>query len=121
MERLNVFKIILIFIGVSIIQILMITFFTYGIFKNYPGFPSMSNLPFKIFIYSPWVYWISVRTIFDLFLGYIASGMAKKENENRFLWFLFTAIFGISGIAILYLKIILKRVNKILVYTKENS
>ncbi len=112
MEKLNIWKIILIFICVVIAQT-FVAYLVLGGINAYYGIPLPYDSVFNLVITSPTIYILSIKIIFNLFLGFMASALAKKEQKNRFLWFLFTAIFGLSAFAILYLTIILEKINAI--------
>lgn len=110
MDRLNIPKIIILFISIVIAQCL-VTYLILGACNAYYGIPKVYDTLFKLIVFSPLIFIIGIKIIINLVLGFIASGLAKKEKESRITWFLFTVLFGLSAIAILYLKVILNKIN----------
>jgi hypothetical protein len=111
MERLNILKLVLIFVLLVIAQAL-VTYFILGALNAYYGTPLVFGWLFRSVVFSPIFFYFSIKIIFNIFLAFIVIRIARKENENRFVWFIFTAIFGLSAFAILYLKVILDKINK---------
>jgi|WetSurMetagenome_2_1015567.scaffolds.fasta_scaffold303238_2 hypothetical protein len=111
MDRLNILKIVLIFICIVIAQI-FVTYLVLGGINAYYGIPLPYDFVYSLVVFSPLVCFICIKIIFNIFLGFIASGLAKKEMKNRLTWFLFTAILGLSALAILYLIVIHEKISK---------
>jgi hypothetical protein len=101
----------LIFICILISQT-FVSYLVLGGVNAYYGIPLPYDFVFKIVAFSPLIYIIGIKILFNLFLGFIASRMAKKEGKGRFTWFIFTSFFGLSAIAILYLTVILEKINR---------
>jgi hypothetical protein len=110
MGNLNATKILLLFFSI-VIAVCLATYLILGACNAYYGTPNVYDILFKWVVFSPVILLIIIKIIINSVLGFIASGLAKQEKESRIIWFLFTIIFGLSGIAILYLKIILQKIN----------
>jgi hypothetical protein len=108
MKKLNISKIILLYIVIIITQLIFGIIFL-GAMHAYLGIPVV----WRLTILSPLICMIGVKIIINLFLGFIASKRAKTEGKKPAVWFFFTLFFGLSAIAILYLETILEKINKL--------